>query len=202
VGRFDLILMDIQMPIMDGITATQKIRATSNEYIPIIALTAYAIKGDREKFLKKGMDDYISKPIDLDEFYKILDKHLKPKKEDDSSILRILDKLQSVESEKKADVSLIIDKNFEKLNMQLKYIGSSISKRQYEKLEERCYAFKNYVTSIQLSHLRKLIFSLELDIRKENDEKIIDSFKSIISYVNTYSHEILKGVEIHENINS
>lgn len=201
-GRFDLILMDIQMPIMDGITATQKIRAISNDKIPIIALTAYAIKGDREKFLNKGMDDYISKPIDLDEFYKILDKHLKPKKEDDSSIQRILDKLRSVESEKKADISPVIDKNFEKLNMQLKYIGSSISKKQYEKLEERCYAFKNYVTSIQLSHLRKLIFSLELNIRKENDEKIIDSFKSIIGYVNTYSHEVLKGVEIHENINS
>lgn len=201
-GRFDLILMDIQMPIMDGITATQKIREISSEYIPIIALTAYAIKGDREKFLSKGMDDYISKPIDLDEFYKILDKHLKPKKEDNSSILRILDKLQSTPKEAENEVAVIIDNHFDKLNMQLKYIGSSISKKHYEKLEERCYAFKNYVTSIHLSQLRKLIFSLELDIRKENDDKIVDSFKAIIEYVNANSQVALKGVDINENINS
>jgi len=201
-GRFDLILMDIQMPIMDGLVATQKIRALTNEPIPIIALTAYAIKGDREKFLNKGMDDYISKPIDLDEFYKILDKHLKPKKEDDSSIVRILDKLQSNKETQSDDVSQLIVSNFDKLNMQLKYIASSISKKQYEKLEERCYAFKNYVTSIQLNHLRRLIFLLELDIRKENDDKIKESFKSIISYINENSSEDLKGVEVNENINS
>ena len=201
-GRFDLILMDIQMPIMDGITATQKIRALDNENIPIIALTAYAIKGDREKFLSKGMDDYISKPIDLDEFYKILEKHLKPKKEDDSSITRILDKLQSGNKSPTDEESHLIASHFEKLNMQLRYIASSISKKQYEKLEERCYAFKNYVTSISLNHLRKLIFSLELDIRKENDEKIIESFKSIINYINENSHEKLKGVEVNEDINS
>ena len=65
--KYDAVLMDIQMPDMDGIVATRRIRAladreTSN--IPIIALTANAMKGDKESYLAAGMTDYISKPIE------------------------------------------------------------------------------------------------------------------------------------------
>ncbi|MBN2011275.1 response regulator, partial [candidate division KSB1 bacterium] len=75
---FDLILMDIQMPNMDGIEATKAIRnsnsANINSQIPIIAMTAHAMKGDKEKFLEAGMDDYISKPINVDEVLNVIKK--------------------------------------------------------------------------------------------------------------------------------
>ena len=69
-GEFDLILMDVQMPIMDGFQTTKKIRESEKnhkKHIPIIALTAYAMKGDREKCLAIGMDGYLSKPVNIKE---------------------------------------------------------------------------------------------------------------------------------------
>ncbi len=67
----NLILMDIQMPKTDGISAFKVIRADEGtKNIPVIALTSYAMKGDREKFLAEGFDGYISKPIDVREFLK------------------------------------------------------------------------------------------------------------------------------------
>ena len=62
--RFDLIFMDIQMPDMDGVESAKRIKAEEkNKNTPVIAMTAYSMKGDREKYLSSGMDDYISKPI-------------------------------------------------------------------------------------------------------------------------------------------
>jgi len=72
-NKYDMILMDINMPILSGIEATKKIREFSQ--IPIIALTASALDGDREKFISVGMNDYLSKPLDIQKFRVILEKY-------------------------------------------------------------------------------------------------------------------------------
>ncbi len=78
---FDIVFMDIDMPVKDGILATQEIKEqrspTKSGYMPIIALTAMAMEGDREHILDEGLDDYLSKPLTREKLEHVLQKHLK-----------------------------------------------------------------------------------------------------------------------------
>jgi PAS domain S-box-containing protein len=75
-ASFDFVLMDVQMPQMDGLEATRALRRrekTAGTHVPIVAMTAYAMKGDKEKCLAAGMDGYISKPINAQELYETIE---------------------------------------------------------------------------------------------------------------------------------
>ena len=89
-GNFDLIFMDIQMPVMDGIEATHEILDYEEDeelkHIPIVALTANALKGDRERFLGEGMDEYITKPIETTELLYVLNKFLSHKASTEAAV--------------------------------------------------------------------------------------------------------------------
>jgi CheY-like chemotaxis protein len=74
-GTFDVVLMDVEMPEMGGLQATQSIRqreSGSDRHVPIIAMTAHAMKGDREKCLAAGMDGYVAKPVRKQQLYEVL----------------------------------------------------------------------------------------------------------------------------------
>ena len=69
----DLILMDVQMPVMDGVEALRHLLADPATCgIPVVALTAYAMKGDRERLLQAGFTEYLSKPLDIDRFLEVV----------------------------------------------------------------------------------------------------------------------------------
>ena len=78
-GRYDLVLMDVEMPEIDGLEATRIIRErekVSGGHLPVIAMTAHALRGDRERMLASGMDDYVSKPLVLEDFFSAIERQI------------------------------------------------------------------------------------------------------------------------------
>ncbi len=111
---FDAVLMDIQMPVMSGYEAAREIRASEREsgrHVPIIAMTAHAMPGDREECLAAGMDDYVSKPIESNELYEVVERFAS----DDGAEVSVsgeeesLDREGSVEERKEAPDSSVFD---------------------------------------------------------------------------------------------
>jgi CheY-like chemotaxis protein/HPt (histidine-containing phosphotransfer) domain-containing protein len=80
--RFDLVLMDVQMPTMDGYAATRALRAREGdgEHVPVIAMTAAAVEGERERCLAAGMDDFLTKPVDPRALAEVLERWLGPRR--------------------------------------------------------------------------------------------------------------------------
>ena len=75
-ARFDVVLMDVQMPVMGGVEATAAIREkerATGEHVPIVAMTAHAMAGDRQRFLESGMDGYVSKPVNPQELFDVIE---------------------------------------------------------------------------------------------------------------------------------
>ncbi len=146
---YDIVLMDIQMPEMDGIEATGRIRKSASDFqnIPIIAMTAHAMKGDREYYLESGMDDYISKPIHPKELIKLVRKYLSKKysKEDSCS--------SQIESVNKKDTAVFDEEDF------LKRIGGN-----KEIANDILIQFKGYVSE-QIKELK--------DFLNENNAKMV-----------------------------
>lgn len=97
--QYDLILMDCQMPELDGLSATQEIRsseALTGEHVAIIAMTAHAMEGDREKCIAAGMDDYISKPIEPEQLRNTIKRWLPPRHKltDENTLVDNAEKLE------------------------------------------------------------------------------------------------------------
>jgi two-component system, OmpR family, aerobic respiration control sensor histidine kinase ArcB len=73
-GKYHLILMDIRMPVMDGVTATKILKEKYQKLPPVVGLSANAFEGDREKYIQLGMDEYLTKPLDIKDFENMIDK--------------------------------------------------------------------------------------------------------------------------------
>jgi CheY-like chemotaxis protein len=83
-NTYDLVLMDVQMPIMDGLTATKVIRGEGFKDLPIVAMTAHAMSNDRQLSLDAGMNDHVNKPINVNELFQTLVKWIPPRTNSDS----------------------------------------------------------------------------------------------------------------------
>jgi len=189
MDTFDLILMDIQMPEMDGIKASKIIKKRCKEngtYTPIIALTAYAIAGDEERFIAEGFDDYISKPIELIKFFDVITRNIDRenpfKAEDNSEIKKILDVVYG--GFKGKDKSKDRDNEDEQASFGqiLKFfriIDQGLREHDFDEIESAAHRLKNLLSKVGYVEERKLVFKLELAARKSDIEKILSVYKEV-----------------------
>jgi len=184
-GDFDLVLMDIQMPIMDGYQATGAIRErekTTGEHIPIIAMTAHALTGDREKCIQAGMDDYITKPIKPDILIKKIGKWAKakisspekltpPAGRDDSDLKPLFEKYETDMDFLRELAEMYIDITPEELDS----IEKALNERNFEKIEKVAHSAKGAAMNFGLEKLGDLFFALEKAGKKNDFDAATDS---------------------------
>lgn len=170
--KYDIILMDIQMPVMNGIEATKIIREKEIEnHIPIIAITAYALKGDKEKFLSKGMDDYIPKPVKMDKLFNVIESHTVSSKEENLKNFSIrFDENGEVEFFN--DESRILNKEKPILMKELSYsieeLNKALQEKQLSSIERLANKIKSLSDEINIYELKDISFKVELSARRGN----------------------------------
>jgi len=160
--KYSLILMDIQMPHIDGYHATEKIRNELNSDIPIIAMTAHAMVGEREKCLSYGMNEYISKPIREDNLFKIINNFLsrnnggkfenQPHQDSNNKFTLLnLSYLKGLSGSNKAFEVTMIEQFLQQLPAELTAIENEFSKGNYTEVAQIAHNMKTTISFMGLT---------------------------------------------------
>jgi PAS domain S-box-containing protein len=170
---FDAVLMDVQMPEMDGLEATTEIRlreSGSNSHIPIIAMTAHAMIGDRERCLASGMDGYVAKPISLGALMKEIDRVAPPVQRQENCFdkAELMERVQGNE-ELMADLVRLF---LEDVPQQLREIGTAQETGDCMRLERAAHSLKGSAASLGAKALAEVARKLEM---RGREKKLNDS---------------------------
>jgi signal transduction histidine kinase/CheY-like chemotaxis protein len=198
---YDLILMDVQMPVMDGLTATVKIRETSSDLskIPIIALTADVFQEHKERCVEAGMDGFLSKPIQIKELNSILAKISNGEKiepqadQDDSDIGGTEINMQHI-YDTLGDNPKIVLKTFEliikKFPLTMRDIRTAISNKDSASIKRGAHGIKGFVNYFDIPDLKQNV----IDLERAGKEEDIKKAKLIMIDLDDIVNEFLKGL--------
>ncbi len=183
-GNYDLIFMDIQMPDMDGVTATNKIKSMSLKKLPpIIAMTAYSMKEDRDRFISQGLDDYIAKPIRATELINkvrqwVRDEIIVPQDEDSKSggkeIInrKIVEQLVNLGG---ADmVETVFGDFIDETKEQIRICFDSASRSDYGEIQKQLHTLKGNSGTLGIDKVSSLAAEIESKLKKQHYESIVD----------------------------
>jgi len=200
-NQFDIVLMDVQMPNMDGIEATRRIRSSlSGKFdpqIPIIALTAYAMSGDRENFIEAGMNDYVSKPVDIDLLTKKMNHLVKSNKSKKVSNIQQFDFIQEIEdflSKTKGDNNFghyMLEEFLKEAPKRRKKLQSGFVNNDLKIIAEMAHKMVNLFASIHISSIANQCKYLE-QVAKENNE---EECKQIVDDIDITLDELTKYIK-------
>ncbi|MGB2981828.1 MAG: PAS domain S-box protein [Candidatus Zixiibacteriota bacterium] len=208
---YDLVLMDVQMPEMDGFEATKTIRRKQDEKrcIPIVAMTAHAMKGDREKCLQAGMDDYVAKPIEPQELLDTIERWTRScdpneatvgRKETvaDGSLPVIPIDLEAALDRFDGDKEFLTNMLQEFLDSafgQLETLKKAVEREDAELIEREAHSIKGAAGNLGATGIADVSLKLELLGRKANlsgASEVIAKLKTEFKRLEEYVHQSLK----------
>lgn len=188
--HYDIVFMDCQMPVMDGFEATKKIRSIKGigEKIIIIAITANAMEDDREKCLASGMDDYISKPININNVCALIEKYgfIASK-----TIIDTIVKKLALEMEIEVDQCYeLIGEYIEPMTLSIKQIYHDIECQDFISAKKIIHKMKGTAKNLRMDNLAHLLIKLEIALPEQNKDTLLSIIFNIRKYIEVLSDEI------------
>lgn len=196
--HYDLVLMDIQMPDMDGYTSTSHIRSELKSRIPIIAMTAHAMEGEKEKCIKAGMNDYCSKPINEEKLFEMIQKYLVLKDESsltqnniakekaDEKLAKVID-LNVVDRYSKGDVEFrkeLMQEFIDTVPEAIDSLETAIRQGNYSRIKEIAHDMKTTIHVVGLTVLiGHLLQQIERLAVSSSDVKSISTLFSDVKLI-------------------
>lgn len=203
-NRYDLIFMDIQMPEMDGVTATQKLKSMNLLHLPpIIAMTAYSMGPDKERFLNQGMDDYLAKPLKAATLINKVKQWVNGSEEDsyeeiiESNFYKIINEEIIGQLSKYSGPEMVKDilRDFEnETREQIDSCQESLNIRDYKNILSNLHTLKGNAGTLGVERIAGLVKKIESDLKEENyafiENDLSDLNKYFVEFQKNYS-EIL-----------
>jgi len=176
-NNYSIILMDIQMPEMDGYTATNILRNEMGLSIPIIAMTAHAMTGEKEKCLQMGMNDYVSKPIKETVLYNMIGQHAQNIPETDTIELQLiqLNYLRSLSGGDKEFEKQLLTQFLEQLPEEITQLDAAIENGEFDRIRQTAHSLKSTVGYVGLAdELNPYLTRIEQDAaaKQSNNMKV------------------------------
>ncbi|MDQ7821798.1 MAG: response regulator [Candidatus Eremiobacteraeota bacterium] len=203
---YDIIIMDVQMPELDGLEATARIREREKErggHIPIIAMTACAMKGDRERCLASGMDDYISKPIQSGELHEMLLQHLRsafgdlriPLEENAGhphDLFDVAEVMKRIDNDRTL-LREVLEIFLEDVPNQIKNLEGAIHDQKFKEIGRLGHILKGASSNMGAHRLREVGFQIEKagsssDLAKASSlyQKLVDEYHALEEVLKDY----------------
>jgi len=198
--EFDLIFMDVQMPEMDGLEATAAIRAAeaaTGKHVPIIAMTAHAMKGDRERCLSSGMDGYLSKPIRIDELKHSISEIEKTRTSEGQvqNSFRAIGPLEVLLDGVMGDRALLVEMAelwLADSAQQLSLIQTGLASGDRTIVQRAAHALKGSVGTFQASAAQEAAEHLELSAQDGNLVEMQKASKTLLAQVELVKQDLLE----------
>lgn len=194
-NKYDLVLMDMEMPEMDGYEATIYTRKQLNNNVPIIALTAHAMAGEREKCLQMGMNEYITKPINANHLFEIIYRTVKltaPEQKAVPEAVTDLNYLKETLNGKKEAIKEMLTYLLKQLPEYLSALSEAIEQKEYPAIAKLSHKIKSSVAIMGVKRLQPILVEMEA-LGKSNSN--MDKLQSLHIELNNIAQQALKEIQ-------